>query len=124
MITLSVNFTCPVCHTTHAFEVTPARPAPACSNPNSPAFSDSGDPAEVNGPDCCEQCGLEFENYWDAIEQKAYDENPDNDYDPIDSYEEDWPDDDDLDAFVEPAMSPNEGTDFISPAMPAKGSQL
>lgn len=29
------------------YTVTPARPAPACSNPDSPAFSDSGDPGEV-----------------------------------------------------------------------------
>lgn len=25
----------------------PSRPAPVCSNPNSPAFSNDGDPAEV-----------------------------------------------------------------------------
>lgn len=28
--------------------VTPSRPPPPCSNPDSPAFSDSGDPAEVD----------------------------------------------------------------------------
>jgi hypothetical protein len=81
MATLSVSFDCPECGTTHEFEVTPERPAPFCQNHDSPAFSDPGDPGEVDGPECCEKCGHSFENDWDMIEEKACDEHQDNDCD-------------------------------------------
>lgn len=29
-------------------DYTPARPAPSCSNPSDPAYSDSGDPEEID----------------------------------------------------------------------------
>lgn len=58
------------------FNVTPARQAPPCSNPDSPAFSDSGDPAEIEGPTECPACGCETETDLPAIEQKAYDSIP------------------------------------------------
>ena len=34
-----------------------SRPAPACSNPDSPAFSDSGDPEEIEVLEIQDDCG-------------------------------------------------------------------
>ena len=53
---------------------TPDRPAPACSNPSSPAFSDPGDPGEVEFEawvDGVEIAGLE--QSWD-FSQRVYEE--------------------------------------------------
>lgn len=94
MRTIPIIFNCPDCRLAQEFQVTPARSAPPCSNPSSPAFSDSGDAAEVNGPDHCVSCQHEFEQDWDAIESKAYDQCPDNDYDgpELSSLENVWDD--------------------------------
>lgn len=113
MNTLSVNFPCPVCKTEHTFQVTPARQAPACSNPNSPAFSDSGDPAEVNGPDECENCQHNFEEDWEAIEEKAYDEYL-PDYDPLENEDYDeYPEKDFFEDTFSPPPSPEGPHDFV-----------
>lgn len=45
----------------HEFDIEyePARPAPICSNPSDPRFSDSGNGVEIDGPEECPQCGHE-----------------------------------------------------------------
>ena len=58
---LTYHFDCANCGEPHAFDFTPSRPAPPCSNHDSPAFSDSGDPADIDGPEKCNQCGEEFD---------------------------------------------------------------
>lgn len=58
---LTYVYNCPNCDEAQAFYFTPSRPAPPCRNHDSPAFSDSGDPADIEGPDNCLQCGVEFD---------------------------------------------------------------
>jgi hypothetical protein len=50
---------------------TPGRPAPPCSNPNSPLFSDSGDPAEIEIEEVTlvETGGYLAEMHWKDVEQ-------------------------------------------------------
>lgn len=56
------EYTCPHCETEIEVLFTPARPAPPCSNPNSPAFSDSGDPAELDGDySKCPNCNAKLD---------------------------------------------------------------
>lgn len=57
-------YTCPECSHEITCPFTPARPAPPCSNHDSPAFSDSGDSAELDIPEECPACG-------EAIDQDA-----------------------------------------------------
>ena len=57
MKTINVDWSCPDCDTVMEFEIYPGRRCPPCSNHDSPAFSDPGDPAEiVEGVDCCPAC--------------------------------------------------------------------
>ncbi len=44
-----------------AVEFTPPRPAPPCSDHDSPRFSDPGDDGEIDLPDACERCGQAFD---------------------------------------------------------------
>lgn len=54
------TFTCPHCRFEMTGDFTPERPAPVCSNHDSPAFSDSGDTAEWDGPEECLICGKDI----------------------------------------------------------------
>ncbi len=56
---IPVTYTCPQCACHQSVDVIPSRPAPPCSNPDSPAFSDSGDPGEVDQT-VCVNCGHEI----------------------------------------------------------------
>ena len=80
-MSLSVKFICPECDKEHTFEVIPACPPVPCQDHDSPNFSDPGSDAEVNGPEECDHCGKQLDQYFSQIEQQAYDENPPNDYD-------------------------------------------
>jgi hypothetical protein len=58
---VNITFACPHCNSEHEFEVDLPRPAPLCSNPNSPAFSDDGDAGGItDGPEKCCHCGADF----------------------------------------------------------------
>lgn len=61
------TFTCPHCEHEQECKFTPARRAPHCSNPDSPAFADSGDCAELELTDECPACGKEID-YEQALE--------------------------------------------------------
>lgn len=50
------TYKCPHCSNELECEFTPSRPAPACSNHDSPAFSDPGDGAELDIPEECPEC--------------------------------------------------------------------
>lgn len=51
---------------------TPGRPAPPCSNPSSPAFSDPGDPPDV---DIVSAVDLDFDrSYLDKLTDEEYEE--------------------------------------------------
>jgi hypothetical protein len=54
---MNFSYECPNCGFENQGDFTPARPAPNCSNPSSPAFSDSGDDAEWDGEEECVNCG-------------------------------------------------------------------
>ena len=55
---LSFTYTCPNCECKTTFSFQPGRPAPPCSNHDSPAFSDTGDDEEMwCDEDDCPQCG-------------------------------------------------------------------
>ncbi len=61
MSQITCTYRCPECEHEFDFKFTPARPAPACSNPDSPAFSDSGDGAETDAQfEDCPKCGREI----------------------------------------------------------------
>ena len=60
MKSANYTYTCE-CEKEIDFQVSPGRPAPPCSNHDSPAFSDSGDPAEIEGPDICPNCGVDLD---------------------------------------------------------------
>ena len=66
---MTYAYICPKCDTENIGDFTPGRPAPACSNPDSPAFSDDGDPAEWDGPKRCETCKFKFN--LDIVIEKA-----------------------------------------------------
>ena len=51
------TYACPACGCGHDATVTPERPAPPCSNPSSPLYSDDGDPGGVECEDTCQNCG-------------------------------------------------------------------
>lgn len=53
--------TCETCEEEVSFSISPDRPAPYCLNHDSPAFSDPGDPAEIEGPEECPKCKTEFD---------------------------------------------------------------
>lgn len=84
------TYICPDCEVEIEASYFPSRPAPPCSNPSSPAFSDSGDPEEVEISETCPGCGAVLdidevaevgrEAYMDAVED--YDES--DDFDPKD----------------------------------------
>lgn len=59
---------CPRCAGWNEYLITPPRPAPPCSNPNSPAFSDSGDTGNV---ELIDGCGCEDEPEWEAVMDRA-----------------------------------------------------
>lgn len=60
---MNLPYPCPECGHSHDVEFTPPRPAPPCSNPNSPAFSDDGDGLELDlYPEHCEACGMLFDD--------------------------------------------------------------
>ena len=63
MKTVPFTYTCPneLCHLEIEYQISPGRPAPVCSNPSSPLFSDSGDPAEIDGPDTCPGCSHDLD---------------------------------------------------------------
>lgn len=54
---MKFTYICGQCGEEIELDVTPPRPAPFCQNHDSPAFSDPGDPGEVDGPDECPECG-------------------------------------------------------------------
>lgn len=57
-------------------EFAPDRPAPPCMNPDSPAYSDSGDPGYLEGyPESCPNCGWKVDEDWayDAAREAFYD---------------------------------------------------
>jgi len=55
---MNYTYTCPECDTDIDITFNPGRPAPYCQNHDSPTFSDSGDPAELDDcPDNCPSCG-------------------------------------------------------------------
>ena len=60
-MTFTVSLECPACGEETDAEVTfsPERPPPPCSNPDSPAYSDPGDPGEVETDAVC-VCGFSF----------------------------------------------------------------
>ncbi len=57
------------CEATVDLTVTPDRPPPPCSNPDSPAFSDSGDDGDVDGPDTCPRCEAKID--FDKVYEEA-----------------------------------------------------
>lgn len=79
---MTYSYHCPECDLEHEFEVTPARPAPACQDHDSPLFSDPGDSAEVDGPLHCESCNAKFDEakvyeaaaQWAAEQRELYEE--------------------------------------------------
>ncbi len=81
---MTYKYTCPSCNTPIQFDFTPSRPAPVCSNHDSPAFSDQGDAAECEGPEECPHC-------WESIDQdkvielakEHFQDNPPEDHDYI-----------------------------------------
>lgn len=56
----TVEVPCPHCMVALPYDVTLGRPAPPSSDHDSPAFSDDGDPPEVDGPDICPECKEEL----------------------------------------------------------------
>ena len=54
---MTYTYICPHCETHTDCNFTPSRPAPSCSNHDSPAFSDPGDGAEIDLNDECPSCG-------------------------------------------------------------------
>lgn len=78
---------CPECDCEIDIKFKPERPAPACSNHDSPAFSDSGDPADIDYPDECPECGLELISHEDSIYAKVCEIDV-NSYEPEDRYDD------------------------------------
>ena len=77
------KYICPNCDEEVDVLALPERPAPACSNHDSPAFSDSGDCGEIEYPDSCPFCGEDLTQYDGAIYDRAmetirdwYDDDP------------------------------------------------
>jgi hypothetical protein len=66
---MKYTYVCPECGHENEGDFTPGRPAPVCSNPSSPAFSDPGDGAEWDGPENCDKCGEEID--MDKVIEKA-----------------------------------------------------
>jgi len=66
---MTIEYLCPNEECEKSIEVTftPDRPAPPCSDHDSPAFSDPGDPGELDFPEQCPHCSLPL------IEEKVYD---------------------------------------------------
>jgi len=58
---MNITYTCPHCQFELEYDYTPERPAPCCSNHDSPAFSDPGEGAECDGPDVCTNCGEDID---------------------------------------------------------------
>ncbi len=69
---LNVTVVCPNCDEEQKIEVSywPERSAPMCSNPDSPAYSDSGDPGDVEADVSC-KCGFDFND--ESFREKLYD---------------------------------------------------
>ena len=70
---MTFNYTCPNCETELEYDFTPSRPAPACSNHDSPAFSDPGDGAECEGPEECTNCheSIDMDKVIEQAEEKC-----------------------------------------------------
>jgi hypothetical protein len=86
--TYSYTWKCPECQCEVVCEFDPGRQAPACSNPDSPAFSDSGDPAELDIPhESCPDCG-EVIDYDKALDHAIETVEPDDDYPEREDFEE------------------------------------
>lgn len=58
---MTITYNCPECDCPIDYDFTPSRPAPFCQNHDSPAFSDSGDAAVLEGPEECPQCHVEID---------------------------------------------------------------
>jgi len=71
MNVLNVDAKCPACGKTIQVKYTPPRSAPPCSNPDSSAFSDSGDPSEVELPESCPHCLVKLAESDDFVDQVA-----------------------------------------------------
>lgn len=70
---IKIEFECPECEWTVDFNFTPGRSAPPCSNHDSPAFSDSDDPAEHDFQfETYPECGhvITEEEIFDQAEKK------------------------------------------------------
>lgn len=80
----STTYICPNCDEEVEVLAKPERPAPACSNHDSPAFSDSGDCGDIEYPDSCPFCGEDLMQYEEAIYEHAMSRLADwYDYDPL-----------------------------------------
>jgi len=53
---MTYTYTCPNCNSELEYEFKPGYAAPFCQNHDSPAFSDPGEPDDVEGPDVCGCC--------------------------------------------------------------------
>ena len=58
---MKYTYTCPLCEHEVEGDLTPERPAPVCSNHDSPAFSDPGEGADWDGPETCPNCHEDFD---------------------------------------------------------------
>lgn len=84
---MTYTYTCPHCDEELEYEFTPSRPAPCCSNHDSPAFSDPGEGAECDGPDVCGRCDndIDIEKVIEQAEEHFANNNgPDEDRHPED----------------------------------------
>ena len=55
------SYPCPSCETEHPCSLSPPTPAPPCQDPSSLAYSDPGDPGDLEGPDRCVNCDEVFD---------------------------------------------------------------
>ena len=53
---MTCEYPCPSCSATVDVQYEPGRPAPYCQNPSSPAYSDPGDPGDLDMPEVCPAC--------------------------------------------------------------------
>ena len=68
---------CVECDEELTYEISFGYPAPPCSNPDSPAYSDPGAPDEVEGPEECPKCGrpVDMDTVIEDAGQQADDES-------------------------------------------------
>lgn len=76
------TYTCPNCGEEIECEYSPGRPAPFCQNHDSPAFSDPGDPEELDIVEECPNCheAIDEDKAREEIAEKYADSCQDPDY--------------------------------------------